>query len=309
MGYQPSIRGIPTIEFPKLAKEYYENTPEALRIKRAVEFNRRMRDSKRIASLHEVEIDPTLTLAEKLEARRKIESRARVAEATDSDVAELNAYREEKGQLAKRDLANAFSDDPNGANRYQEINYQPGVGVTGGLAMSKTEQVRTAQQNAAFEGHPFTTDQEIAALKAQGSQLLPQELQDRYNAEQRGRLSAFDTAAEDEAKSTFAGNQAQAKAASKVKRDQAAARGQTPVRINENDFRFNSGGTMQRGGQAFEVSPGLGADRATTEVKPYGMAPADFIAPAPAVKKAPTVPSYPTVSRIGWSRPLAEVIG
>lgn len=76
------------------------------------------------------------------------------------------------------------------------------------------------------------------------------------------------------------------------------ARGQGPVRVNTNDFRFNRGGTMQRGGQSFVVDPSIGPGGKMHPAQPYGMAPEEYVAPAPKRNQATqAVPAYPILPR------------
>lgn len=303
--------GAPAELYPRIAAEFYENSTDAQKLKRQQAVGKIQREAKTRATIDEVMRDPELTLQEKIAARRKLESQARIAEKTDAASAQLEAGRAETKQRAQRDLSAAFSEDPGAAGMPQEVNYHPGVRFSADLTMSPQEMQRTARM-----GRTFSTEEEIAALKAHvprqlGSQypaqLVPQALADAYSAEKDARLEAFDQRAVDEAKSDFASRSKLHTAEQRERANIARRRGQTAPRVNPNDFRFNSGGRMQRGSEVFDVSPGMGERDA--QPAPYGgMAPDDFVANPGLRRVQPTRPTaLPTVNPIGRRRPAASV--
>lgn len=301
---KPLLFDTPDAAYPRIAQEVFESSPEALKLKRQANVAQTLRQAKLQKQLSEIFNDPTLTGAEKLEAKRKLDSQARIADATDTATAQYNAAREEALGRAQKDLAGMPTVD-----RYyrREINYNPGIRFEGDLSMSPDELIRTSKQLATFHGQPFTTEQEVAALRARmpggkhsPAQLIPKDLADRYSAETQAELSAFDQKAKAEEDSLLqarrASAQRQARIAAEVQRERSKAGvfigpGGSPA-IPESSWglMLNFAQPQKPDNVIIRGGGPLPTDDA------YGMQPEDFVAPRSngGIWPAP-VPSHPTL--------------
>jgi hypothetical protein len=78
-------------------------------------------------------------------------------------------------------------------------NAKPWVKFTGNMGMSKVEQTRNGELMAASHGNSITNEQKIAAARYRNDQLIPKDVLDQYNTEQRKEMLDFDKAQRAEA--------------------------------------------------------------------------------------------------------------
>ncbi|MES2465621.1 MAG: hypothetical protein V4671_34080 [Armatimonadota bacterium] len=190
---------------------------------------------------------------------------------------------------------------------------------------------------ASWNGQTMNNREKIDAYQRSKARTIPQDIFDQHQvdaADQNRKVKAFDQGVRDSLTYDAKAQKDYAAAKTKNTRDVAVARGQaaplikaaaSPRPINPNDFTFNRGGTMDRGGEHYDVPSGLGDGRKARLTAggrdpsgaldeslndPYGMTADDFVrAPTrTTIQPSSTPPSYPVVKPAGKARPSASLL-